>query len=231
MPKTAFFLGLAVSLFGYGSARGDLKWDQTTLELHPAFGDKEAVGHFKYENSGKTPVRFKSVKTSCGCTAAQSQREEVPPGEKGEITATFKIGDRTGTQVKTVTVETDDAAHAVTVLTLKAVLPETLTIIPAFVFWNANEEPNSKTLLVKAGKDFAVQNLNITTSNGQFVATVQPAGAGQWKINVKPNQTENSMAGVLTIKPDFPKDAPKAFYANMSVIGAPAPVPAAAVTR
>ena len=30
------------------------------------------------------------------------------PADKGEITATFKIGDRTGTQVKTVTVQTDD---------------------------------------------------------------------------------------------------------------------------
>src|SRR5947208_16835188 len=89
-------------------ARAELKWEQTSVELHPTFSDKQAVAHFKYENVGKTPVHFTSVHASCGCTTAQTQKDEVPPGEKGEITATFTIGGRTGTQVKTVTVQTDD---------------------------------------------------------------------------------------------------------------------------
>jgi hypothetical protein len=231
MAKAGFLVGLAFSLCGYGNARAELKWDQTILELHPKLGEQEAIGHFKYQNAGKTPVRFKSVRTSCGCTAAQSQREEVPPGEKGEITATFKIGDRTGTQVKTVTVETDDPSQNTTVLTLKAVLPEMLTIIPTFVFWAPNEEPKSKTLLVKAGKDFPAQNLSVTSANPEFVAKVEPAGTGQWKINVQPKQTAHSMAGLLTIKPDYPKDAPKLFYANVSVVSGPVGTPAAAIKR
>jgi hypothetical protein len=103
----AFILSIVICV----TARAELKWEQTAVELHPAPTDKEAVGHFKYQNTGSRPVRFKSVHTSCGCTAAQSQKEEVPPGEKGEITATFKIGDRTGTQVKTVTVQTDDPTN------------------------------------------------------------------------------------------------------------------------
>ena len=110
----AFILSIVVCV----SAHAELKWDQTMVELHPATADKQAIGHFKYQNTGSKPVRFKSVRTSCGCTAAQSQKEEVPPGEKGEITATFNIGERTGTQVKTVTVETDDPEHVTTVLTL-----------------------------------------------------------------------------------------------------------------
>ena len=63
--KTHFFIGL-FSLCLCASLRAELKWDQTVLELHPGLGDKEAVGHFKYQNIGKTPVRFKSVRTSCG---------------------------------------------------------------------------------------------------------------------------------------------------------------------
>src|SRR5947199_2879948 len=113
-----------LSIFVCAAAQAELKWEQTTIELHPTPGDEKAVGHFKYQNTGDKPVRFKSVRTSCGCTVAQTQKEEVPPGEKGEITATLKIGDRTGVQIKNVTVETDDPANTVTVLTLKAVLPE-----------------------------------------------------------------------------------------------------------
>ena len=108
--KTGIF-AFTLSIFVCFSARAELKWEQTQVELRPAVGDKEAVGHFKYENTGDKPVRFKSIRTSCGCTVAQTQKEEVPPGEKGEITATLKIGGRTGTQVKAVTVDTDDPAH------------------------------------------------------------------------------------------------------------------------
>src|SRR5881397_1442049 len=92
----AFALSMLITL----SARAELKWEQTTLELHPTAADKQAIGHFKYQNPGKTPVRFKSVHASCGCTTAQTQKDEVPAGGTGEITATFNIGDRTGTQVK-----------------------------------------------------------------------------------------------------------------------------------
>src|SRR5437588_1498281 len=112
------FLAAIILAFLCTTLRAELKWEQTKVELHPALGDKEAVGHFKYQNTGRTPVHFKSVRTSCGCTVAQTQKDRVEPGETGEITATYKIGDHTGIQTKTVNVETDDAAHSPTVLTL-----------------------------------------------------------------------------------------------------------------
>jgi hypothetical protein len=225
--KTQLFVGI-LSIAMCASLRAELKWEQTSLELHPGMGDKEAVGHFKYQNVGKTPVHFKSVRTSCGCTAAQSQTEEVPAGDKGEITATFKIGDRTGIQIKTVTVETDEAPHAVTVLTLKAVLPEMLTLAPNFVYWTAGEETKAKTITVKAGKDFPAKNLTVTSSNPEFVTKVEPGNAnGEWKINIQPKQTSRAMASALTIRPDFPNDTPKMFYANASVTGVPVPPPTA----
>jgi hypothetical protein len=225
--KTNFCVGI-LTIMVCASLRAELKWEQTSLELHPGVGDKEAIGHFKYENAGKNPVHFKSVRTSCGCTAAQSQSEEVPPGAKGEITATFKIGDRTGTQVKTVTVETDEAPRAVTVLTLKAVLPEMLTLVPNFVYWAAGEEASAKTILVKAGKDFPAKNVTVTSSNPEFLTKVEPGNEnGQWRLNVRPKQTTRAMASSLTIRPDFPKDSPKMFYANASVTGGPVTPPAA----
>src|SRR5260370_36261874 len=103
------------------AARAELKWEQNTIELHPSAGDKTAVAHFKYLNTGTTAVHFKSVKASCGFTATQSQKEVVNPGEKGEIGATFTDGDRTGQQLKSVTVQTDDPkpTQATTLVTLQ----------------------------------------------------------------------------------------------------------------
>jgi hypothetical protein len=202
------------------AARADLKWEQTQLELHPAVGDKEAVGHFKYKNTGDAPIRIKSVKTSCGCTAAQSQKDKIAPGESGEVTATFKIGDRTGTQVKSVTVETDDPSQATAVLTLKAVIAQMLEMQPALVYWQIGEEPKPKTITVKAGKDFPVKEIKVAPSSQDFEAKTKKIGNGEFKIDIQPRDTTRAMAAVVTIQPD---DSPKKFYASARVMPAQAP--------
>jgi hypothetical protein len=200
------------------AARAELKWEQTAIELHPAANDKQAIGHFKYQNTGKTPVHFKSVHASCGCTTAQSQKEEVPPGDKGEITATFNIGDRTGTQIKTVTVETDEAINQKTVLTLKAEIPQQLEITPNFVFWKQGEKADTKTINVKVGKDFTVKHIKVTSSTPDFQAKVEEAGKGEFKIDVKPQDTSKVVASMLTIQPE---DSQKVFYATARITNAP----------
>ena len=216
--RTRIF-AFTLSIFVCAIARAELKWEQTSVELHPAPADKEAVGHFKYQNTGSQPVRFKSVHTSCGCTVAQSQKEEVPPGEKGEITATFKIGDRTGTQVKNVTVETDDPDHATTVLTLKAVIPQELEINPTFVFWGQGEALKSKSIVVRASKDFPVRQLKVTSSSPDFQTKVEETGNGQFKIDIQPSDTSRNMAATLTIQPE---GSSKTFYAMARVTNAAA---------
>jgi hypothetical protein len=203
-------------------ARAELKWEQTTLELNPSLTDKQAVGHFKYQNTGDQPIHFKSVKTSCGCTAAQSQKDQVGPKEKGEITATFNIGDRTGQQVKTVTVETDDQAHPVTVLTLKANIAQVLELQPNFVFWQAGEDPKPKTVIAKAGKNVPVTNLDVISANPQFdVKTDKGSAPGEFKINIQPKQTATAAFTTVTVKTDYPKESPKTFYVTARVTGPP----------
>src|SRR5436190_11685591 len=216
--RTHIFV-FTLSIFLCAIARAELKWEQTTVELHPVAGDKEAVGHFRYQNTGNQPVRFKSVHSSCGCTDAQSHKEEVLPGEKGEITATFKIGDRTGTQVKTVTIDTDDPVNATTVLTLKAVIPQELEINPSFVFWGQGEAPKPKSIVVRAGKDFSVKQLKVTSSSPDFETKVAETGKGQFKIDVQPHDTSRNIAATLTIQPE---GSSKTFYAMARVTNAPA---------
>src|SRR5499426_4802234 len=221
----AHILTITLSFIVCLTARAELKWEQTSVELHPARGDKQAIGHFKYQNVGKTPVHFKSVHASCGCTAAQSQKDQVGPGEKGEITATFNIGERTGTQIKTVTVETDEATNQKTVLTLKAEIPQQLEITPNFVFWKQGDKPDTKTINVKVGKDFTVKHIKVTSSTPDFQAKVEEAGNGQFKIDVKPQGTNKVVASMLTIQPE---DSQKVFYATARVTNAPT-VPVAPV--
>jgi hypothetical protein len=216
----AFTLSFIVCL----TAHAELKWEQTSVELHPARGDKQAIGHFKYENTGTTPVRFKSVHASCGCTIpSQTHKDEVPAGAKGELTATFNIGDRTGTQIKTVTVETDEAPTKKTVLTLKALIPQELEISPTFVFWKQGEKPDPKTINVRAGKDFTVKHIKVASTSPDFETKVEATGEGQFKIAVAPKETSRLIASTLTIQSE---NSPKTFYATARITTAP-PAPVA----
>src|SRR5436189_4998096 len=202
-------------------ARAELKWEQTSVDLQPALGDKQAVAHFKYENVGNTPVHFESVHASCGCTTAQTQNEQVAPGQKGEITATFNIGGRTGTQVKTVTVQTDDPnpAHYTTVLTLKAVITPLLEIQPALVYWQNGEEPKPKIITAKANKDAAIKKLEVTSSVPDFTAKVDAGSApNEFRISVQPRDTNHPAYATLTIKPDSPANTGNTFSAAARVM-------------
>ena len=230
MNTLSKLIGIFVLIALAGGARAELKWEQTSVELHPAFSDKQAVAHFKYENVGKTPVHFRSVHASCGCTTAQTQKDEVPPGEKGEITATFNIGGRTGTQVKTVTVQTDDPdpAQATTQLTLKAIIPQLLELQPMFLTWQSGEEPKAKFVTAKANKEAGITKLDVVSSIPDFTTKVDPGSApNEFRISVQPKDTAKAAYSTLTVKPNSPAGGGAAFNIAARVM-APAPSPGSA---
>ena len=217
-----------LSIFSCVAARAELKWEQTTIEVHPKVGDKAAVAHFKYENTGKTAIHFKSVKASCGCTATQTQKETVNPGEKGEITATFNFGDRVGPQPpKTVTVQTDEPppAQSTMILTLHADIPQSVEVKPAFVYWTTGEEPKPKKVSIKAAKDFPVKNITVKSNSQVFESKVEPGSAGEWTVEVTPKDTSRPLGTALLIETDYPKDAPKKFYVNAQIQAPPGAPP------
>jgi hypothetical protein len=207
-------LALAIA----GSADAALSWEKTELDLKPAIGATTAVGVFKYENKGDKPIHFNAVRPSCGCTTAALAKNDVAPGEKGEITATLNIGDRTGLQTKTITVETDDPKTPSTVLTLKAMIAQVVELEPGFVVWEAGETAKPKTILAKTTKDVPVKNIEVTSSSADFTAKVEPgSGPGEFKINVLPKDTTKPLNATLTVKPDAATTPAKVYYVSARV--------------
>jgi len=202
-------------------AQAELIWEKTELELSPAAGADSAVFNFKYENKGDKQIHINAVRPSCGCTTATLKSNDVKPGEKGEIVATLKTGDHGGVLQKTVTVETDDAAHPQTVLTLKANVSQVLELQPALVFWQAKEEPKPKTIMVKVGKGLNIKKIDVTSSGPEFTTKVEPGAAGEFKILVTPKDTEHQLNATLSVKPDAssaPELAAKVFTATARVM-------------
>ena len=216
--KILELIAILVALALTDTCRAGLNWEQTQIELHPAPGAATAVGSFKYKNTGDTVVHFKSITTSCGCTTAARKKDDVAAGETGEITATFKVGASTGVQQKTVRVETDDAATPVTILTLRAVIPQMLELRPSFVYWENSEPAKPKAIMVKAAKELHATSLKVSSSSNEFATSVSSAGQNEFKIEVQPRDTSHAVSAVLTVQPD---NGGKPVYATARVVNPP----------
>lgn len=223
MITKALCVSALLTIAAASAAQAELVWEKTEIELHPGPNDATAVGTFRYENKGDKTIHIASVHTSCGCTTAGVKKNDVAPNEKGEITATFNIGGRTGPQQKTITVQTDDTKQPTTVLTLKAVIAQPLELQPSFVFWQMGEQPKPKTIVAKAGKDIPIRAIDVTSSTADFLTKVEPGGApGEFKIHVTPRETARSSAATLSVKADYPPGNGRIFYAAARVMPAAA---------
>ena len=209
----------AVMLAGLASAHAQLVWEKTEIELRPKAGDEDAIAQFKYTNKGDKPVRITNVKASCGCTVPEWTKEPVAPGESGQLTATFKIGNRTGQQVKTVRVDTDDASPPAN-LVLKAVIPQGVQIQPAFVFWQMGEATKAKTITVRGSAESPVSKVDVSSSTPDFTTKVEKGTTpGEFLVHVQPASTEKQLNGTISIKP---ADSAKTFQVLARVTGAAA---------
>lgn len=81
---------------------------------HNADGKRE----FVFTNNGTKPLIITNTQGSCGCTVPTSPKEPIAPGAKGIIGVKYAT-DRVGAFTKTVTVTSNAAGKATTVLTIK----------------------------------------------------------------------------------------------------------------
>jgi hypothetical protein len=74
----------------------------------------DIVNHsYVLTNTGDDLLKILDVKASCGCTAANPEKNELKPGESTQIKVSFNSKGRKGPQTKTITVKTNDPNNSV----------------------------------------------------------------------------------------------------------------------
>lgn len=85
--------------------------------------DEVQETHIVLENKGTQPLVIKSVRASCGCTAANTGEDTVAPGENTDLLVTYDptYNNDAGKQItRQVIIETNDPAAPVVEFTIKA---------------------------------------------------------------------------------------------------------------
>jgi mono/diheme cytochrome c family protein len=99
-----------------------LAWDAESKEVSPKIGETSAHFTFWLTNVSKEVVAVNSVRTSCGCTVAQlpAQPWRLEPGTNGPIEVAVNLVGKSGTIMKSVTV---DSTAGVKSLIVKVNIP------------------------------------------------------------------------------------------------------------
>lgn len=86
-----------------------LAWDANERKHQAAPGEMNVPFTFRYTNVSAADVVINAVRTSCGCTVVKNgpaMPHRVAPGESDQIEVSMNLAGKSGTVVKTVTVDT-----------------------------------------------------------------------------------------------------------------------------
>jgi len=82
-----------------------IRFDET-VHMFGQVKEGDIVEHvFRFTNTGKASLIIFDARSSCGCTVPEFPKEPIPPGESSEMMVRFNTNNKTGQQVKTVTVQ------------------------------------------------------------------------------------------------------------------------------
>jgi hypothetical protein len=194
------FRCLAVVVLLALPARAQLAWSRTTAFIYAEPGDPSHMVQFAFKNTGDHAVTIKSLKSNCGCTAPALAKKTYQPGESGEVTAKFLVGDRKGIYLTNVTVTTDEPAAKPVVLQLQPIIRSLADVRPTLVFWRADEAHLAKQITFKVADGQRVLEITANADNPQVKVSVQLKEAGaDYAIFVTPDSTAHQAKATIQI--------------------------------
>lgn len=225
MSKILFFI-ITISSIGFAQLMGPkllvqpMKYDFGTVT------QGETVTHsFILTNNGGDLLKIIHVQTSCGCTAATPERNELAPGESTNLEVTFNSTGRYGAQKKNITIKSNDPENPLLKLTLTGSV-------------NKSNDPNAKVPVIyfsETKHDFGkvkegdvveytfqfgnngkapLKIKDVKTSCGCTAALVsneqlEPGDSSTLKVKLDTKNRKGKMSRTITIQSNDPRDPTK----------------------
>ncbi len=142
--SNAFKIMLVISLLGglaLYAAEPDISFDKQTVDFGTVQGGKVLEHVFKFKNTGTADLVIKKITAPCGCTAVQSVRAPIRPGEVGEIKTKLNTSGYRNAMLKYVYVDTNVPHMPRITLKMKADIIYDLDVAPGqyITFFNMKQ--------------------------------------------------------------------------------------------
>jgi hypothetical protein len=89
-----------------------MKFENLTVHYGTINKGADGVRQFPFTNTGKSPLKILKVKSSCGCTVPTYPKEEIMPGETGEISVKYNTS-KPGRFSKSISIFTNTAKERI----------------------------------------------------------------------------------------------------------------------
>ena len=199
-------------LTSFNILQAELLWEKTFITLKAKADDTVLEAVYKFTNKSDSPVEIEKVKSSCSCTTASTDKKVYAAGESGEMKAIFTIGDRVGSERKTITVQTNDKSKATSILILQVNIPKVLTIQPQLVFWKVGDDLQPKTMDIDVVVSESVEIKVELPDNSSFSTELKVIAPGKrYQLVITPTSTGVGGKAAIAIITNYPKVAPKRF--------------------
>lgn len=194
---------------------GGLEWEQTAIEIGAQAADKTVTVDFSFRNATDHPVEILKIRTSCGCTVADSGKKTYASGEKGIVKAVFTIGGRKGKQEKTILVETSEKKSS-DVLILRVNLPDTLKINKEALHWNIGDPLEPQSFEVSVIEPGTARIVAANSLGDSFQSYLKEIKIGEkFQVIVTPVTTEHPVQGTICLEVNDPGS--RAIYLHTAV--------------
>ncbi len=164
MKTAILLLFCALSATSLAQA-GVLQWETTEQVITSRCGQAVVEAVYPFRNTSDRPVRILKIKSSCECLSVTALPEICAPGAKGEVRATFTLGERIGEQRREILVRTDAAPDAPDNITIVVKIPAWVTLMPRLIWWDRDAPAEEKRTVVQIADTKCCEILKITCDN------------------------------------------------------------------
>lgn len=160
-----------------GGGRPKLVCDHPEFDFGERDNTEEVRHEFLLRNAGTAPLVLQRVTTSCGCTAAKTTTEPIPPGGETPVVVIFALKGRRGPQSQTVYVDSNDPDQPTLRLTLKGTAVAEVMVEPSYVnFGDLSRDAAVTQAVAVVCRKAGVAITNVVSDTPQFVAEAWPPG-------------------------------------------------------
>jgi len=226
MIKKILFLIITISAVGFAQLMGPKLLVQPIEHDFGNITQGDKVTHvFILTNNGGDLLKILNVQTSCGCTAAKPEKDELAPGESTNLKVTFNSAGRHGAQKKNITIKSNDPENPLMILKIRGTVVKTINPeanVPVLYFSETKhdfgkvKEGNIVEYTFKfsnKGKE-TLKIKDVRTSCGCTAALVsseklEPGVVGTLKVELDTKNRSGKMSRTITIQSNDPRDPTK----------------------
>lgn len=137
--------------------KGKMEFATTDHDFGKIWDHEKVSYKFVFRNVGTEDLTVLNVRSTCGCTVPELEKNVYAPGEEGEVTVIFNPNNRENAQHKTINVTTDSRETPRVALHINSFVTKVLNVQPSIANLGRiykNEEKGVKVYITGSTPDF-----------------------------------------------------------------------------